>query len=500
MKPTIYKNKQALKFGSNVLKLVSGKLVAQAIALSVMPIATRMYSPSDFGVLQIFTSLTAVIIVISSLRYDLAIMLPEKDEEAVNIVALSVAIVGFIVILSFFTVVIFKDGIANLLGVPELSFYLWLAPIAILTGGSLSVYKYWSLRRQRFGRVALASVSEKISNSTVKLTVGVLDRAGPGGLINASIVGAMIGTMFLAGRSFLYDWSFFKENITFKKIKYWAIRYKKFPIYSSWSVLMNHATLQLPTVMLAYFFSSDIVGYYALANRAIKLPLTLISEAVARVFFQKVSIVNNNCGNTAIVVEAVFKKLVLLGAFPLVVLTLSGNSLFVFVFGSDWSEAGHYIQFFAPWLFFVFIASPLGAMFNVLEKQRLSMVFNFINFTITLLALLIGGGLGHPRLAVILFSITGLLINSSYCFWVLAISGVSIYRSIKHIWISCIFCIPFLCLISISKIFRLGWFYEIAFIFIGAFFYFIFSFNHNQYFRDLLYDITRYIKLKLQKL
>ena len=58
------------------------------------PLLTRLYSSEDFGLLSVYTSLLALIGVISSLRYELAIPLPEDDGEAVNVAVLSLIFVG----------------------------------------------------------------------------------------------------------------------------------------------------------------------------------------------------------------------------------------------------------------------------------------------------------------------------------------------------------------------------------------------------------------------
>ena len=75
-------------FITNVLKFVTGSVVAQALGILLVPIITRLYSPGDYGVFQIFLSISGVLAVLSCLSYQLAIMLPEEDEDSANIVTL----------------------------------------------------------------------------------------------------------------------------------------------------------------------------------------------------------------------------------------------------------------------------------------------------------------------------------------------------------------------------------------------------------------------------
>jgi O-antigen/teichoic acid export membrane protein len=78
-------------FGFNVLTLMSGTTVSQALPILVSPILTRLYSSGDFGGLALFQSLLAVASAFACLRYEMTIVLCRNDKEIVNMVAVSVA-------------------------------------------------------------------------------------------------------------------------------------------------------------------------------------------------------------------------------------------------------------------------------------------------------------------------------------------------------------------------------------------------------------------------
>ena len=79
-------------FSRNVVTLVTGTAVAQAIPLALSPILTRLYTPDDFGILAIYMSIASLGTVVVSLKYDLAIIIPEKDEDSANITILSIVV------------------------------------------------------------------------------------------------------------------------------------------------------------------------------------------------------------------------------------------------------------------------------------------------------------------------------------------------------------------------------------------------------------------------
>ena len=86
----INKLKPKSEFTRNVLTLMTGTAIAQAIPIIVSPILTRLYSPEDFGRLALFISIVSIMSVLATGKYELAIILPKKNSTAYQLVSLSV--------------------------------------------------------------------------------------------------------------------------------------------------------------------------------------------------------------------------------------------------------------------------------------------------------------------------------------------------------------------------------------------------------------------------
>ena len=71
----------------NILTLMVGTTLSQAVPIAIMPILTRIYTPEDFGLYAIYGAIITILGTIASGRYELAILLPDKDEDAINIFA-----------------------------------------------------------------------------------------------------------------------------------------------------------------------------------------------------------------------------------------------------------------------------------------------------------------------------------------------------------------------------------------------------------------------------
>ncbi len=79
-------------FAKRVSLLIGATAVAQLILILSMPLLTRLYTPEDFGLLAIYSSILAVISVVASLCYESAIPLPKNDETAAHILLLTISI------------------------------------------------------------------------------------------------------------------------------------------------------------------------------------------------------------------------------------------------------------------------------------------------------------------------------------------------------------------------------------------------------------------------
>ena len=132
----------------DVLALMSGSAIAQALPIAAAPILTRIYSPDDFGVAALFLAVATVMASVVNGRYELAIGLPESDDDAINIAALGVVIAVFASVLFLLLIAFFGTKIAILAGTQEVIPWLCLIPLSVLLTGIFNVLNYTNNRRR----------------------------------------------------------------------------------------------------------------------------------------------------------------------------------------------------------------------------------------------------------------------------------------------------------------------------------------------------------------
>ena len=181
-----------MSLGRNVLKLTTSRAASQAIGLVLAPIIARIFTPDDFGVLQIFTSILSVLAVVACLRYELSIPLGKNDREAGASFALSLIISLIFSLIVLAIVPLIKSQVATLFTSPYLEMFLWLLPIAIWIRSLQGALQYWSSYRMRFDIAAWAEFARALVSGLTPIGWYLVYGRSPAGLLAAIFTGSTI--------------------------------------------------------------------------------------------------------------------------------------------------------------------------------------------------------------------------------------------------------------------------------------------------------------------
>lgn len=408
-------------FGRDVGKLVSGTVIAQIIGFCASPIVTRLFGPEIYGVCTLVLSIVSILSVIGCFRYEQSIVLPKEDRDASSLIFASLGILVGVCIISGLIMMLFGSEIGHLLNSTEVSSFLWVVPVILFVNCSYTLLRFWNTRKKRFGVQATTQVTQTLSSSGLQIGLGTAGLINPGSLLFSNIVGHLAGTLVLFWSIVKKDLQVIKSGLSFSNIKAQTIRYKKFPLIDSWANLLNSLSWQVPTLLLAAFFSPTVTAFYALGFMLLQTPMSLIGSSLGQVYFQR-GAEEYRKGTLNHLLEDVTEMLLILSIVPLSLLLTMGGSMFGVVFGSQWTEAGVYCQILAVWAFVWFLTSTTGnTTYNIINKQELMMRFSIINLAVRLAALIIGGMCQSIYLALCLFTLSGII---SY--------GYSIYLTFRE--------------------------------------------------------------------
>ncbi len=414
----------------NVTVLASSTAFGQAIIVLVTPILTRLYQPDDFGIMAAYASVLSILSVIAAFRYDFVVPLPEEDTEAVNVIAVAFFSLLIMTGLTTLGIIMLGHQIGAWLQTPRLASFLWLLPVGLLAVGAYQNLNFWAIRKQQFNTLAKTRVSQNIGRALTQTAAGLL-KVGPAGLIVGYILGLSGGIGTLA-KLLWQDVRHLLPSITPNMMRQVARRYRRFPLINSWASIISSLSQELPVLIISSFFGSTVVGWFYLSLKVLRVPFTIVGQAIAQVFYARASVASRG-GDLSRVTFEVFDSLVRISLGPMLWIGLMAPSLFSFIFGSNWETSGYYSRWIAPLLFILFVTTPLSTIVFVKEGQRTDLIFQLVLLGGRIGTLYLSGFFGNASIAIISYSLVSFVILLIYLLWLMATSENDIWLVIRSL-------------------------------------------------------------------
>ncbi|MBW8687356.1 oligosaccharide flippase family protein [Chitinophaga rhizophila] len=355
-------------FLKSVSTLAAGTVLSQLIIFGASPFLTRIYSPADFGVLALFTSISMLAAILTTGRYELAIGLPEAEKEALNVFALTV-LTAFMISACYLLIIMLLRQIAwkaipadSLLYQPA----MYLVPAYTFLAANYSCLVYWNQRKKSYMEVSGSTVIQAVFSTLINIVLGLIGLKA-WGLIAGLLMGQLGGNVFLLIK--MRQTASF-EGISLTRIGSVARKFIDFPKYMTFSGLLLTTSQQVVPIIFSFLFNAAIVGFFSLANRMLRVPNIVLTTSIGNVFRNDAIDSIRSGGHFGNLYMATLRKLTLLSVPIYAVLWIVSPLLFVIFFGKDWEASGYFARIICIMLALDFIASPLSTLFYVIGKQK----------------------------------------------------------------------------------------------------------------------------------
>lgn len=356
----------------NIIKLGSANLVSQLLPFVITPIVTRIYSPDSFGSFSIFISIVALISVIASARYELAIVICAKNQLKdlmVIILALS-SVLSFLVFLIL--VIIFNIYPELYRSSPEII----LTPLAILIS-SLSVsLTYYLTRYESFGLLGKASILRAIVFCSLQLTLFIIISQELS-LVLSWVISSAAMVFYLVIKAFPYLKIDFSGHLRFTRVLITAKKFSNFPKFSMPASLVSSCNSQFNVIAIPIFFGREILGFYALVERMLAAPISIIGNAIGQVYFSSIS--DKNDSEIYLAFTSISKRLFVFSVFLFMCFQYALPTIFTVLFGDSWSYSVVILKIFAFQFCVQLLVSPL---LMTLQRYRLNKVELFFQSSV----------------------------------------------------------------------------------------------------------------------
>lgn len=400
-------------FFKNILVVMAGTGMAQAIGVLLSPVISRLFSPSDFGISGSFGAVWGIIAAGATLDYSQAILLPKEKDKAINLLAVSFFCTFAISILCLLFCIIAPttaNGLMKTNGVWALA----LLVIATAVSGVNQSCQAWSIRVKAFKHTSASQVIRSVGANGSRIGLGFL-KTGAKGLILSNIFGNMVASINLV-RVVLPHLSALRGQIRWDRMKRLAREYHDFPLYSASQNVINALSSGLPVLLLTRYFGIAIAGAYAFGMTVMETPIGLVLSALRQVLFQKASESHHLGQNLAALYVRITAILFAMALLPLVVLLLWAPQLFTWVFGPQWHMAGEFARSLVIWMAVVFCNLPAVLFARIIRMQRFVFFYDVALLAARSSALILGGLYLNAGQTVMLFALVGAVMNAFLIF------------------------------------------------------------------------------------
>ncbi|HET8995580.1 MAG TPA: oligosaccharide flippase family protein, partial [Acetobacteraceae bacterium] len=284
-------------------------------------------------------------------------------------------------------------------------------------------------RASAFQEIARTRITQGISGPVSQIILGLLGFGAPA-LVIGFIIGQSSGTLLLLRRWVLArpEWL---RSVSWCGMRAAARRYAQFPLFASWSRLLESAGSGLVLFLIfSACFSSQVAGFMFLSERVIWRPLLLVSSSLLQVFTGEAGrAVSQDPERLRRRFYQVVPRQFLLVAAWVALANLAAGWAFPVLFGAAWGDAIPFLRALSVSYLMQAVLHPLSTTMQILEYQVTAVLWQIGRLT-----LLVGGVLlaWHAGLSALTALWIASLIQAACCLVLLGLMAWAIEQVVAR--------------------------------------------------------------------
>lgn len=364
--------------------LASGVFVAQVIVLVISPLLTRLFSPEHFGVFSLVVAVASMVTIFATLRLETLIPAVRAAPDAMRLMQAALGLTMSTGAAAFVLVSAFRAETARLLSIPaDAAGALFVAPFLIIAFGLFACLRAWCIRTGRFKVVSRGQVARAITAAVVWLGLGF------GGVLKAP------GLALAAGQA-VADFAF--SGMLSLALRRHERRMLLTPRLSAirraladnarmvWTLVSSQALAtiygRLPIIVIATVFGPVQAGFYALAERMVGAPVTLVANAIGDVYRQRAAAAHRRGEPFDGLMRNVLLLTLSLSVVPFIAAIAIVPQYMGPLFGPEWTGAGFTMAILLVGALVSFNSVPVDKAALIVGASRYILVWHAVRFAI----------------------------------------------------------------------------------------------------------------------
>jgi O-antigen/teichoic acid export membrane protein len=372
-------------FWGNVASVLTGTAIAQAIPLIGSLVIARQYIPGEFGVFAMWLGVVFVLAVILTGRFETSLAIESDGEPRrlavfatfVTILLTSLTCLGLLVALYVFGLFDAAPWTDNL----PLAMAMAVLPAAIVVA-FFETWQSWAAAEGEYRKLSILRITQTLSIVSLQILAGTIFPTAASLAISHSL-GILI-SLVIAYK--ILPVGIFPDDPVAVVLKFWK-RHSRFPCLSLPADVISTAAGQLPIIIVASKFGSEIAGLLAMTIKVLGAPIGLLGRAVLDVFKRHASSSFRERGECKREYIKTFTVLLVASAVFCILMLLLSESLFAFAFGERWRLSGTIAIWLLPLFALRFVASPLSYMVYIVGKQHIDLFWQLALLCVTIVSL-----------------------------------------------------------------------------------------------------------------
>ena len=376
-------------FARKVMSLSALTAVGQGSFVVALPLLSRLYTPTDFGVFTIYLSIVNIGGPLIGLKFESALYAARTNEEARTTLALSILTVILMGAAATGGLYLCAEAWPAAFN-PVVRLTLAFLPFGLVLAGMWSVSSAWAIRSEAISTLAVARLLQPASMTVMQLAAAFVLPASGVVLIVAHLLSHVAYSVFVFSKTLVRsDLSSLFPTKWLDVLRH-ARAQRAFPLYALPAHMSLLAVSNLPPLLLMLFYGAGIAGECGVAYRLVAAPLAIASLPMGAIF---TSVVSRRPPSVVVVrlARRVFLANLCLVSVPILLLAVAAPAIAPAVFGDGWARTGEIIAAFALLGAAQSLAAPFTEITSIFRSQALRFFIEIVPATLVITSIFVGG-------------------------------------------------------------------------------------------------------------
>ncbi|MBC6316186.1 lipopolysaccharide biosynthesis protein [Listeria grandensis] len=355
-----------------LVTLFSGNGLAQLIMMLFAPIISRVYSETAMGTYAACVTVITIVVKVASLSLEKAIPLERDIRSANKLMKLSFTIVWLISLVLFIFYIFFDISLLNFVGIHPSFITMILISLGIIFTSMIQIYNYQNMALEQYKTLSSTKGIQFMSTGVIQSALSFFQVFKSSGLLLGDVGGKLISILVL--QHVAKKGHMEKVTLSWKEAVDLLRKHRNFILYSAPSGLINTLALQLPLLFVIGVFTSSDGGQYALVQRVIAVPISLLAISLAQFFY---SFAAKNIAKEPEKVYELYMRLTwrlfIIMLVPMLLLFIFAPTIFPWVFGENWLLAGQLVPVLGGMFFSQAVFGATSQVLYIINKQGLQL-------------------------------------------------------------------------------------------------------------------------------